>query len=80
MHKILISVPDNLACRLRAIIPHRMRSKIITHLIAEEIKRREDNLYACALEVEKNDLLNEEMKTWDITVSDGIRELENESR
>jgi hypothetical protein len=80
MHKILISIPDNLACRLRAAIPPRSRSKVISHLIAVEIDRREHDLYDCALSVEKDEALNEEMKEWDITVGDGLKGLEDESR
>ena len=45
MHKILISIPDNLAYRLRV-----------------------------ALEVEKDKALNKEMKAWDITTNDGLKE------
>lgn len=74
MQKILISIPDSLACRLRVTIPSRSRSKVIAYLIAEEIERRENNLYACALKVEKDNVLNEEMKAWDITIEDGIED------
>ena len=59
MHKILISIPDNLAYRLRVVIPARQREK---------------NLYTCALEVEKDKALNKEMKAWDITTNDGLKE------
>ena len=76
MNKILISVPDQLAYRLRAIIPQRQRSKIIVQLIESEVKSRERLLYECAAAVEKDHLLNDEMKDWDITLQDG---LENES-
>jgi len=35
-------------------------------------EQHERNLYACALSVEKDELLNEEMKAWDITINDGL--------
>jgi hypothetical protein len=73
MDKILISIPNNLACRLRAVIPTRQRSKTIAHLIEKEIKQREKNLYLCALEVEKDKALNKEMQDWDVTVTDGLK-------
>jgi hypothetical protein len=76
MQKVLISIPDSLAHRLRVIIPDRQRSKVIANLIAEEIERRESSLYSCALEVEKDEALNNEMQEWDITSNDG---LENDS-
>lgn len=79
MNKLLISIPDDLAYRLRVTIPIRQRSKVISSLIANEIDQREKSLYACALEVEKDQALNEEMRTWDITTNDGLTELEHES-
>jgi len=75
MHKVLISLPDDLAYRLRVNIPARQRSKIITCLIAKEVEQREKKLYACALEVEKDKVFNKEMKAWDITLTDGLKEL-----
>lgn len=74
MEKVLISLPDQLAARLRAIIPQRQRSKVITHLIEEEIKKRERALYECALAVEKDAALRSEMAEWDVTISDGLAE------
>jgi len=76
MEKVLISLPDQLAVRMRATIPSRQRSKIITHLIEEEIERREHSLYECALAVEQDTNLHEEMAEWDVTISDGLRETE----
>lgn len=78
MEKVLISLPDQLAARMRATIPQRQRSKIITHLIEEEIERREHALYECALAVEKDAALHTEMAEWGVTLTDGLNE-ENES-
>jgi len=72
MSKVLISMPDQLANRMRAAIPARQRSKVIAHLIEEEVKRREQSLYECASEVEKDSSLNDEMKDWDATLQDGL--------
>lgn len=72
MHKILISMPDDLAFRLRAAVPSRQRSKIITLLIEKEVARRERKLYECALAVEQDAALNREMQVWDATVGDGL--------
>jgi hypothetical protein len=74
MEKVLISLPDQLAARMRAAIPQRQRSKIFTHLIEEEIERREHALYECALAVEQDASLHKEMAEWDITLSDGLSE------
>lgn len=72
MEKVLISLPDQLVIRMRATIPARQRSKIITHLIEAEVKRRENALYQCALAVENDAALNNEMKEWDATLNDGL--------
>jgi hypothetical protein len=74
MEKVLISLPDQLATRMRATMPARQRSKIITHLIEEEIERRERVLYECAVAVEKDRDLHLEMEEWDITLRDGLND------
>jgi len=77
MQKMLISVPEQLAIRLRSAIPVRQRSRVIAHLIEKEIEKREKRLYECALEVEKDEALNQDMLHWETkTLQDG---LENES-
>lgn len=72
MTKVLISVPEKLVMRMRATIPSRQRSKTITHLIEKEVIRREEALYQCAVAVEKDAALNNEMQEWDITLTDGL--------
>ena len=72
MEKVLISLPDQLAARMRATIPSRQRSKIFTHLIEEEVERRERALYECALAVENDVGFRSEMSDWDITLADGL--------
>ncbi len=77
MQKILVSLPDNLVSRMKAVIPNRQCSKLVAKLLEEEIKKREEELYACACEVEADEELNKEMEDWDVTIGDGI---ESESR
>ena len=74
MQKVLITIPDQLAIRMKATIPPRQRSKTITHLIEKEIARREKQLYECALAVEKDKTLKQEMSDWDIAVKDGLED------
>ena len=74
MEKVLISMPNQLAARMRTAIPARQRSKIIVHLIEKEIEKREKALYECAVAVEKDAALHEEMKEWDTTLRDGIED------
>jgi len=73
MNKVLISIPDKIATRMRAAIPQRQRSKVIVRLIEEEVEKREKALYDCAVAVEKEALLsNKEMEDWDVTLQDGL--------
>ena len=72
MNKVLISIPDASASRMRAAIPQRQRSKVIVRLIEAEIDKREKALYECAVAVENDAALNKEMEDWDVTLSDGI--------
>ncbi|GEM_PF-297110 len=72
MQKVLISLPDQLAIRMRATIPSRQRSKVFTHLIEEEIEKRERALYECAVAVEQDMALHQEMDEWNVTINDGL--------
>jgi hypothetical protein len=74
MQKVLFSLPDDLVARMRASIPPKQRSKVVAYLLEEEIKRREQALYQCALEVEADEALQEEMKDWEATLGDGIED------
>ena len=77
MEKILISMSNQLAIRMKAVIPTRQQRRTFTRLIEQEIKRREKALYECAVAVEKDAALHKEIEEWDITLPDG---LDNESR
>jgi len=72
MTQMLISVPDETAARWKAAIPARQRSKVVAELMEKEIKAREQALYECALAVENDTMLNQEMNDWDITLQDGV--------
>lgn len=74
MHKVLISIPDQLAARMRTLIPPRKRSEVITHLLELELKRREKKLFECARAVEKDRKLKKEMQDWDVTLQDGLED------
>ena len=71
MHKVLVSVPDSLIGRMKAVIPPGQRSKILTKLLEDEVTLRETKLYQCARDVERDQALNNEMEEWNTTVGDG---------
>ncbi len=70
--KILLSLPPDLSCRFKALIPARQRSDFIRHLLEDELKKREQQLYECALAVEQDEQLNNDLKNWDVTLNDGL--------
>jgi CRISPR/Cas system-associated endoribonuclease Cas2 len=72
VQKVLFSLPDQLVSKMRTHIPNKQRSKVVAALLEKELERREQALYECALEVEADETLNEEMKDWEETVADGI--------
>lgn len=72
MYKVLVSLPDQLAIRMRITIPDRQRSKIIASLLEKEIVKREKALYECALAVENDEALKTDLAVWDVTLADGL--------
>jgi hypothetical protein len=70
--KILISIPHELAMRMRVSIEARQRSKLIANLIEKEVIKREKQLYDSACLVEQDQLLNQEMQDFDVTIADGL--------
>lgn len=72
MQKVLFSLPNDLVARMRASIPPKQRSKVVACLLEQEIEQRERALYQCALDVEADVALREEMKHWEVAVGDGI--------
>ena len=72
MYKVLLSIPDSLIDRMKAVIPSRQRSKILSKLLEDEVKRREAALYQYARGGENDKALAAEMKEWDATIEDGI--------
>jgi len=74
MEKVLISIPNGLVARMRSAIPARQRSKTIASLIEAEVLKREQVLYACAVAVENDTTLRDEMDEWDITIDDGLND------
>jgi metal-responsive CopG/Arc/MetJ family transcriptional regulator len=74
MEKVLVSIPDTLVNRFRALIPARQRSKVIAYLIETEVEKREKALYECACALEKDEALNKEMSDWNATLMDGLQD------
>ena len=72
MQKVLFSLPDEDARRLRLLVPAKQRSEVVAKVLKKELDKREKALYECALAVEQDEALNEEMLDWDVTINDGL--------
>ena len=44
----------------------------VKEAIEDEVKKHEQQLYDCGCAVEADEKLNQEMKLWDVTLTDGI--------
>ena len=76
--QILIRLPEDVAARLKAVVPARQRNKFVADLVARAVARHEDELAKIAAAVtdeeRRNPELAQEMRDWEATVGDGIGE------
>ena len=84
--QILIRLPEDIAARLRAVVPPRKRNKFVADLVATAIVHHEEKLGRIAAAVteeeRKNPKLRRETREWETTIADGIEEMRgaNEKR
>jgi metal-responsive CopG/Arc/MetJ family transcriptional regulator len=75
---ILIRLPEELATRLKAVVPSRKRNKFVSDLVANAVHNYDAKLAEIATAVTneemQNSALREEMKDWEATLSDGLEE------
>jgi metal-responsive CopG/Arc/MetJ family transcriptional regulator len=72
VQQIPVSIPDELAVRMRSVITSGNRNRIISAILEKEIRKREQALYEAAVAVENDDAINAEMSDWEVAVDDGI--------
>ena len=74
--RVNFMLPKEVYISLKALIPERKRSQVVTGLLQHEIKKRKNDLFKIAKSVDKDTALNSEMKEWDTTLKDGLGETE----
>ncbi len=62
--ELKISLPDTLAHRFQTIVPARERSSLLTKLLKEELKERDDNLAAACHAANNDQALVDEINEW----------------
>lgn len=74
--RVNFMLPRDIYSALKSLIPERKRSQVVSHLLENEIRKREQELFKIAKSVEKDSALNKEMKDWNTTLNDGLGETE----
>ena len=76
--QILIRLPEDVAAKLKAVVPARQRNKFVAELVATAVARHEDKLAKIATAVtneeKRNPKIAQEMRDWESTVGDGLEE------
>ena len=71
--RVTLSIPDATAKRFRAAVPPRQRSRLITHLIEQELAKCDDALAAACEAANSDPALAAEIDEWQ-AFDDGIVE------
>jgi len=75
---IVFRLPEDVAARFKAAVPARQRNKFVADLVARAVARQEDELTRIAAAVtdeeRRNPELAQEMRDWEATLGDGMKE------
>lgn len=78
--QILIRLPEEVAARLKSVIPARTRNKFVSQLVVDAIAEYDKNLAKLAIAVTAEEMgspeLTLEMQDWNAVTGDGIDEEE----
>ncbi|ABW66254.1 hypothetical protein [Desulfosudis oleivorans] len=62
--RITLSIPDEVAHRFQAAIPARQRSGLVTRLLEQELKKRDNSLAAACRAANRDKALEQEIDEW----------------
>jgi metal-responsive CopG/Arc/MetJ family transcriptional regulator len=71
--RITLSIPDEVAYRFQAAVPARHRSRLVTRLLEQELKERDNSLAAACRAANRDKDLEQEIDEWQ-AFDDGIEE------
>ena len=71
--RITLSIPDEVAHRFQASVPARQRSRLVTRLLEQELKERDNSLAAACRAANRDKALEKEIEEWQ-AFEDGIEE------
>ena len=77
--QILIRLPEDIAVRLRAVVPPRKRNQFVADLVTTAIVRHEEALGRIAAAVteeeRKSPKVRQETREWESTLGDGLEDM-----
>ena len=71
--RMTLSIPDEVAHRFQAAVPARHRSRLVTRLLEQELKERDNSLAAACRAANSDKALEQEIDEWQ-GFEDGIEE------
>ena len=71
--RMTLSIPDDVAHRFQAAVPARLRSRLVTRLLKEELSKKDDSLAAACHAANRDRALASETEEWQ-AFEDGIEE------
>lgn len=62
--RMTLSIPDSVAKRFQATVPPRQRSRLVTRLIEDELRKESDLLAESCRRANQDEALNQEIDEW----------------
>jgi metal-responsive CopG/Arc/MetJ family transcriptional regulator len=62
--RVTLSIPDAVARKFQSAVPQRQRSRLVTSLLVEELRRREGDLAQACLAANRDKALEMEVGDW----------------
>ena len=62
--RITLSIPDPIAKKFQAAVPSRQRSRVVTALLTQELKRKEGVLKAACMAANRDRSLEKDIDEW----------------
>jgi len=62
--RITLSIPDEVAHRFQAAVPVRKRSRLVTRLLEQELKERDNSLAIACRAANRDKALEQEIDEW----------------
>jgi hypothetical protein len=72
MTDVHFSLPEEVVTALNQFVPIGQQDQFVAEALRKALEQQEQALYECALAVEQDEELNNELEDWQVTLTDGI--------